>query len=330
MKKEDYQNLGKFLLLVILVLSIWFIGWIVINRIETDPTKQGVFGDKFGFTNSLFSALGLAGIIYSILLQQKELNLQRKELSDTRDEFKDQNFQTTFFNLLKTQSQIATEISVKIWNLRSYDAEVSKDFDGRKFFNQSKSELSRIVIALTHPRYSIYHKWDEHDDQHGPNSAEEAEATAQSRNITYTFFYYNITEDMWKSAKKMQPIEMAKFAYGIFFNRFHYVVGHYFRHIYHILNFLNKTEIQKINNLLKPDDKLDVELEFQQYADFVQAQMSAPELFLLFYNSLPFPKLQVLLIKYKILENLPVEDLISPAHNCIEGIILKKRTDLLS
>jgi hypothetical protein len=42
----------------------------------------------FGVVNSLFSGLALAGVVYAILLQRRELALQREELSMTREELK--------------------------------------------------------------------------------------------------------------------------------------------------------------------------------------------------------------------------------------------------
>ncbi|CAM2937827.1 hypothetical protein [Flavobacterium frigoris] len=114
--KEENGNL-KFIILLLSISLIWVWSWIFID-ILVPIEQRSNFGDKFGFINSLFSGLALAVIIYSIILQQKELNLQRKELSDTRQEFKDQNFQTTFFNLIKTQQQIANEISTTIVNLK--------------------------------------------------------------------------------------------------------------------------------------------------------------------------------------------------------------------
>lgn len=47
---------------------------------------MGLFGDSYGAVNSLFSGLAFAGIIYTIILQKKELSLQRDELMQTRIE----------------------------------------------------------------------------------------------------------------------------------------------------------------------------------------------------------------------------------------------------
>lgn len=46
---------------------------------------------------------------------------------------------------------------------------------------------------------------------------------------------------------------------------------------------------------------------------------------MLFYNSFCFPKTKELIIKYNLLENLNIENLIKPEHNCIEGFALKHR-----
>ena len=46
------------------------------------------FGDTFGFVNSLFSGLALAGVVIAVLLQSEELHLQRNELEDTREQLR--------------------------------------------------------------------------------------------------------------------------------------------------------------------------------------------------------------------------------------------------
>ena len=69
--------------ITIIILILWGLSWVLINCFVEE---RGTFGDMFGSVNSLFSGLALAGIIYSILLQRKELQLQRLELMATRKE----------------------------------------------------------------------------------------------------------------------------------------------------------------------------------------------------------------------------------------------------
>ncbi|MFM2213938.1 MAG: hypothetical protein RL427_1201 [Bacteroidota bacterium] len=319
----------KFIAVLLSVSLLWTSGWIFVDKFV--PVEQRAnFGDKFGFTNSLFSGLALAVIIYSIFLQQNELNLQRKELTDTRQEFKDQNFQTTFFNLIKTQQQIANEISTTIVDLKSYNQYSNYEANGRGFFMCSRIEFKRIEKALNSP-FVNFSEWTEYDEQiEGPQNDYEEEGLFDSRKSSYTLKYYSIDKKGWEDAQKLKDVELAKFIYGKFFNRFLHVYGHYFRHLYHILLFLDKSEEEKIAQFETSDEKQTVKEEFYQYANFVQAQMTTPELFLTFYNSLSFPKFQKLIIKYNLLENLPKEDLVHEEHNKVEGINLKSRVDILN
>jgi hypothetical protein len=47
---------------------------------------RGIFGDMFGAANALFSGLTFAGMVYTLLMQNTELQLQRDELRMARDE----------------------------------------------------------------------------------------------------------------------------------------------------------------------------------------------------------------------------------------------------
>lgn len=327
MKNQDYLNILKFFLLTALVLLLWYLGWLWLDYLEPDPLKRGTFGDKFGFINSIFSALALAGIVYSIILQQNELTLQRQELAETRDEFIDQNFQTTFFNLLNTQQLITDRIFVKIWYLQSYDKEHGVEFSGRSFFNQSKLELVRILEAINYQTYIEYRPWNEFEGDNDPLTADEADFLIETRQIAFTLYFYKIDKEAWEKAKRMNEFEKGKFAYSTFFRTYNFMSGHYFRHIYHILKFLNKVEDEKLKSC-KPEDNDTVKEKHLQFANFVQAQMSTPELFLLYYNSLLFPKLQALLVKYNVLENFTRENLINQQH-AVPEIKLKSNRDVI-
>jgi hypothetical protein len=55
---------------------------------ELSINKSGVFGDSFGALTALFSGLAFGGMIVTILLQSKELKLQRYEIRKSREEFR--------------------------------------------------------------------------------------------------------------------------------------------------------------------------------------------------------------------------------------------------
>lgn len=74
------------LVLISAIPAILVVYFIVITKYLSDMEERGQFGDMFGAANALFSGFAFLGIIYTIYLQRKELNLQKEELRLTRDE----------------------------------------------------------------------------------------------------------------------------------------------------------------------------------------------------------------------------------------------------
>lgn len=78
------SNLWKLYVFIFAVMVLWWLSMFYIDFRFLDSTEKGLFGDSFGAVNSLFSGLAFAGIIYTILLQRKELEYQRQELIETK------------------------------------------------------------------------------------------------------------------------------------------------------------------------------------------------------------------------------------------------------
>lgn len=76
-----------FLIVVIGILLLQLIYGVAVYRvIGPDMSTRGQFGDMFGGLNALFTGLAFAAVIYTILLQRKDLELQRLELQASRQE----------------------------------------------------------------------------------------------------------------------------------------------------------------------------------------------------------------------------------------------------
>lgn len=73
------------------VIAIWG-GLAIVADMQGDD-KRGTFGDMFGASTSLFTGLAFVGLIITIVLQMKELRLQRFELRDTREVLESQKAQ---------------------------------------------------------------------------------------------------------------------------------------------------------------------------------------------------------------------------------------------
>ena len=111
-------------LLFVGVIIVYVVFWLVIDCRIDDSNIRGVFGDKFGAVNALFSGLAFAGLILTLILQREELSLQRDELEQTREElskqrteFETQNknlklqrFENSFFSLLSHYLELVRRI----------------------------------------------------------------------------------------------------------------------------------------------------------------------------------------------------------------------------
>jgi len=134
--------------------SVWAVGFIVLDGIWP-PAANGVsfgnagaFGDSFGFLTSLFSGLAFAGIILTVLLQRNELALQREELASHHETAKLQNFESTFFQMLRLHNDIVNSIDL----LKNGLVVAS----GRDCFNSFYTRLTKFYRAkqkkLVHSR----------------------------------------------------------------------------------------------------------------------------------------------------------------------------------
>lgn len=95
---------------------------------ELKPSDRALIGDSFGLVNALFSALALTGIIIAILIQSRELELQRRELREStlalnaqRVEFEEQvkairhqTLDTHFFQLLNSWQNLVRNTRVGV------------------------------------------------------------------------------------------------------------------------------------------------------------------------------------------------------------------------
>lgn len=83
----DVAERGNFMVIIALGLVVIqiIIGVVIYYSFDTWEARAS-FGDMFGVVTTLFSALALAGVVYTVVLQRHELALQRQELELTRRE----------------------------------------------------------------------------------------------------------------------------------------------------------------------------------------------------------------------------------------------------
>jgi hypothetical protein len=153
---------NKILLGTLFIIAIWIVSGIAIYYF-IKPTERGTFGDMFGAVNSLFSGLALFGIILSILIQQKEFNLQTNELRDTKLEFKTNRITTIMFKQLDYLNSIIDKavfflkdpINNKISKTKIDEFIYSMDeiyLYSNKITSENLSEENQRIIRVTSSR----------------------------------------------------------------------------------------------------------------------------------------------------------------------------------
>lgn len=155
---DDSEKIGWRLWLIFSgVVILWIMSLILIPLLYCKIAERGQFGDSFGAVNALFSGLAFGGVICAILLQKRELKLQRKTLEATQVEIEGQkeqlaaqnqtlqhqNFESSFFQLLGLHSEIVNSMQIR----------GDKEYFGRQCFGYLLPELkSRLKMAINRNR----------------------------------------------------------------------------------------------------------------------------------------------------------------------------------
>jgi putative phage abortive infection protein len=134
-KVEFWASLRGFLFLAAIVIVIWIANFWAMPYLYP-PTASGLSnagtaGDMFGGITALFSGLAFAGLITTLFMQRRELELQRKELCQTREIFAVQRFENTFFGLINLLAEHVRSIEVELQN-STVQGNVIETYRGRE------------------------------------------------------------------------------------------------------------------------------------------------------------------------------------------------------
>jgi hypothetical protein len=260
-----------------------YIGWIAIilgvilgivgviyllNKQGLDDLKLNELGDFLGGTvASMWSLAGLFFIYVAFLGQQKQMLLQnleikisRLELKATRAELEGQKEQM----IIQNQTSIQQAFENTFFSLLQSQREIIKslsghvyvpsgELHGRDYHSEGKEYIDNVVKVIN---YYIFR------------------------------MKFNI-ETVDKEAHEKFVLEQ----YELIVKNKQSELGHYFRHLYHIIKYIDKSEV----------------VDKEKYIDLVQAQMSDEELVITFYNGLSkygVKNFYPLLDKYSFLENI--------------------------
>lgn len=257
-----------------ILLSYKYVGGQVDSKVKTDVLNaRGLFGDSWGGVNAIISAFAFAGVIVTLFLQNRDLNLQRKEMIRQREEFEKENetlkyqrFENLFYNMLNLQQEIVAGLrfdyqdeerilvpsgidnTPPIRDMRL----VNKNVTGREVFRYS---FDKAEIAL------------DEMDQNG-------------RRIVLKGY----REFLYKKGLKAYDTTWIPTYYD-----------HYFRHLYKIIQFVDSQ-----------DFSFDIKYK---YISLLRGTLSRYELVWIYYNALnpSFERFKKLIEKYSLLKNIREE-----------------------
>jgi len=317
--KKD--NLTGLYVLLIVIFIIWLISAFLIQCNFNDWNSRGTFGDSFGAVNSLFSGLALAGIIFTIYLQKKELGLQREELRETRNEFITQNktlrlqlFDNTFFNMLKVHQELRKEISFDTGKngIFGYNEIIPDEtVKGKSFFEFAQNDFTNLwkyeyddsKINNIFDKISNRHK--EYGYKYEPHSA------LKISDSEGNFIDKPVNEHLK---------DIIELKYPIFWKNYSNHLGDYFRNIYHILKYISDEKEKELETANDTSKKNMIKEKYKKYADILQSQMSYSELFFMFYNAQTYTNVKRFIEEFDFVENLFVKNLLHPKHAEFEGM----------
>lgn len=269
-------------IVTIVIISLWIGTYFLLRGME--PTDRGTFGDMFGSINALFSGLALAGIILTILLQRKELKLQREELRDTRKEFETQNetlklqrFENTFFNVLNQHHQIVNSIDYRYYKAKEKESEMG--FLSMSARKNMPAEEKEVVIINGRDVFRFRYNKLKNELSNAPSDFE----------VIYLKHYQDAQTDF----------------------------GHYFRNLYRMFKLVDQTDF--FYNISKVSNSEIFELKYR-YTSIIRAQISDYELLWLFYNCLSIngnEKFKPYIEKYSLFKNIPKVLIADPTHETL-------------
>ncbi len=258
------------------ILGIW-LSYLFVGGQKTAVSQddilnaRGLFGDSWGGVNSIISAFAFAGVIVTLFLQNRDLNLQRKEMARQREEFEKENetlkyqrFENLLYNMLNLQQEIVAGLRFDYRDKESVPTGVDGSMRRDERF-VDKVVTGREVFRFTFEEVNI--TLNKRDSKGKPE-------------VVYGYRGFLNSEGL--------------VAYDTTWIPTYY--DHYFRHLYKIIQFV---DLQGF-----PFE------EAYKYVSLLRGTLSRYELVWIYYNALSFKKFKKLIEKYSLLKNIR-EDLLT-------------------
>lgn len=308
-----------------------------------DMAQTGQVGDFIGgIVGSIWALAGVFLYFSAIRLQTKELASQARAERESQYLNYVQQFETSYFKLLDNQQEIRIntrgELPLIKNNLKNGFYLETQSLEGIDYFYHIKIVLFDLYNFYNRDKFNISN--DEYNEliiNKKIKTRTEFQKYKKEARINMTCQWLGIGEKTFNKFKSLTTeFDICKAVYFMFFLCFEQSIGHYCRHIYNIIKFvdLSKRNIQRfVMTSYEGEERKkkmnDINEKFDSYMAFLQSSLSTSELILLFYNTFLYEKSRKLCVKYQLFENLQDSELIYEYHkNLIPGLKIRSTFDL--
>lgn len=307
-----------------------------------EMAQTGQVGDFFGgVVGSIWALAGVFLYFSAIKMQRKELSNQMAAERENRYAERIRQLENTFFNLLSVQQSIKKELSYSFKTITFDNGQIQNSYEemhSEKYFLEMKSILKRLFDYFDFPEF--IENIDELKQSFNSSMSEERiYEQLQQINVVQSALDITVTESIYNKVNSVKTEkEKCRLIYSLFYIYYEDSMGHYCRHLYNIVKYIDSTKRDIAQFIYKthtnPEERRekmrDLNRKINCYVAFLQSSLSAYELTILFYNCTMFDKAKRLYQRYNLLENLQDINLFKNSHkNLLPGIKCKSSDEIL-
>jgi len=261
------------------------------NNQWNSPIDSLIFSHWGGFISGIMASGALVFTYFTFLQQRKDNDLKKEQDELFRN---NQEFENRFFRMIENLQFIVGQIMLSI-------PQTKVNTDGT--IDDKASDYNTLI--LTDKDYKITNRI--YDNRAIKITGREA---LHILLINLKSGLKDVTiDDIWDEEQTDEQRE--KMRYDEFYDKYFYLIGHYFRYIYHIVLYIAEQTI------ITEEKKM-------YFVKLLQAQVSTDEMGLIFYNAVlnekakkketGEAKFHQLLEQYKFLENIDNRSLVDKEH----------------
>ena len=136
---------------------IWLMNWILVKwYYSCSPESQGLFGDMFGASTSLFAGISVVLLIYTVLLQKEEIAEGREEFKKQNRTLSYQRFDNTFFNMLELHHRILANLPWKHESFAKYISDHINRLEAHETLERLRESYNSISLSFTLQHFGKY------------------------------------------------------------------------------------------------------------------------------------------------------------------------------